>query len=156
MLAATACGPPDVEERLHCRIAGDGTSEITFERPGRILWALDAGMFQARMCMDGDEGWSDFMAPPGRIRGPMRKAMLEWLNHYDLLLLRPLLGREDVRALFRAEIDAACAGLRPFERVRGWCFVPPFEVGRELTATLKKRRSKIAEIYAGKIARITR
>jgi long-chain acyl-CoA synthetase len=58
----------------------------------------------------------------------------------------------EARAMVDAEIRrlvAADTGFKSFERVVAWRFVPkPFEVGDELTATLKIRRHVVTDKYA--------
>jgi long-chain acyl-CoA synthetase len=60
------------------------------------------------------------------------------------------------RALVDAEIRrlvGAENGFKPFERIVAWRFVPkPFEVGDEVTATLKIRRHVVTDKYAPVIA----
>jgi long-chain acyl-CoA synthetase len=65
---------------------------------------------------------------------------------------------EAARALLDAEIRAlvsAETGFKAFERIGGWRFVPKaFEIGEELTATLKIRRHVVTDKYAGGIKAI--
>jgi len=60
------------------------------------------------------------------------------------------------RALVDAEIRrlvGAETGFKPFERIVAWRFVPkPFEIGDEVTATLKIRRHVVTDKYAPVIA----
>jgi effector-binding domain-containing protein len=78
-------------------MASPYTSEMTLLMPDRLLWSLSTPGFSAKCGVDGETTWSSFMAPPARCRGAMEQAIREWLAHYDLLLLRPLLHREDVK-----------------------------------------------------------
>jgi long-chain acyl-CoA synthetase len=62
------------------------------------------------------------------------------------------------RALLDAEIRKLVSGdtgFKAFERIGGWRILPkPFEIGDELTATLKVRRHVITDRHAGLIAAI--
>lgn len=59
---------------------------------------------------------------------------------------------KEIRSLVSAE-----AGFKPFERIACFRMLPkPFEVGQELTATLKLRRHVIAETYAALIREMHR
>ncbi len=54
----------------------------------------------------------------------------------------------DIRRLVSAE-----TGFKPFERIVAWRFLPkPFEIGDELTTTLKLRRHVVADRYADLVA----
>lgn len=56
----------------------------------------------------------------------------------------------EIRRLVSAE-----SGFKPFERIGGWEIIPkPFEIGEELTATLKLRRHVVTDHYAEKIRAI--
>jgi long-chain acyl-CoA synthetase len=49
----------------------------------------------------------------------------------------------EIRRLVASE-----TGFKPFERIVAWRFVPkPFEIGDELTATLKIRRHVVTDKY---------
>lgn len=64
----------------------------------------------------------------------------------------------EARALLDSEIRRQVSsenGFKPFERIGGWGMLSkPFEVGDELTSTLKLRRHVIAERYADRIRQI--
>jgi long-chain acyl-CoA synthetase len=69
-----------------------------------------------------------------------------------------LAENETARSLLDAEVRrmvAAESGFKPFERIGGWRLVAkPFEIGDELTATLKVRRHVITDKYAPLITEI--
>lgn len=69
-----------------------------------------------------------------------------------------LSSHPEARRLLDAEIRrlvSAESGFKPFERIGGWEIVPkPFEVGQELTATLKLRRHVVTDHYGDKIRAI--
>ncbi|MEN8150850.1 MAG: hypothetical protein ABFS86_13590, partial [Planctomycetota bacterium] len=71
-------------------------SEMLFVRPDRMLWTLDAGIFKAAVGTAGGVSWSRFMTPVGRAKGVQAESIAQWPDHQDLLLVRPLLHREDV------------------------------------------------------------
>lgn len=66
----------------------------------------------------------------------------------------------EAKAMLDAEIRRlVCAetGFKPFERIGGWTIADkPFEVGDELTATLKLRRHVVTDRYSDQIERIYR
>jgi len=72
------------------------TSEIIFVWPNRALWTLESTGFKGAMGMDGETGWSAFMAPVARVAGPAKESLEEWPIHQDIMLVRPLLHRKDV------------------------------------------------------------
>ena len=67
-------------------------------------------------------------------------------------------GNPDARSMMDAEIRRMVSGetgFKPFERIGGWRFVPKaFEIGDELTATLKIRRHVVTDKYASAISAI--
>jgi long-chain acyl-CoA synthetase len=71
-----------------------------------------------------------------------------------------LLERPEIQDLFHEEIQALVNpknGFKPFERIFRFTLIPkPFEVGRELTHTLKKRRNVVHELYAREIRNLFR
>ncbi len=72
------------------------TSEMIFAQPDRLLWTLDAGMYKGAVGSAGGVSWTRFMAPVGRTKGPASESIAEWPNHQDMMLVRPLLHRDDV------------------------------------------------------------
>jgi long-chain acyl-CoA synthetase len=66
-----------------------------------------------------------------------------------------LLERPEVQDLFHDEIQSLVNpknGFKAFERIFRFTLIPkPFEVGRELTHTLKKRRNVVHELYSKEI-----
>ena len=68
---------------------------------------------------------------------------------------RILLETQQIKSLFRREIKDLISlknGFRAVEYVSSFKLLPrEFEVGRELTQTLKMRRSIISEIYGDEI-----
>ncbi len=66
-----------------------------------------------------------------------------------------LLENAEARSLVTAEVRRLInleTGFKAFEQVRGWRFVTkPFEIGDEMTATLKLKRGVISEKYSGTI-----
>jgi long-chain acyl-CoA synthetase len=64
----------------------------------------------------------------------------------------------EARALVDAEIRRLVGGetgFKPFERIGGWRFVPkPFDIGDELTATLKIRRHVVTDKYTPLVSAI--
>lgn len=66
-----------------------------------------------------------------------------------------LIGKHEVKALFRREIKSLISeknGFRPAEYITTFRLLPrEFEIGRELTQTLKKRRDVILEQYSSLI-----
>jgi len=69
-----------------------------------------------------------------------------------------LAADEKARALLDAEVRSTVSaetGFKPFERIGGWRLIAkPFEIGDELTATLKVRRHVVTDKYAPLIAEI--
>jgi long-chain acyl-CoA synthetase len=72
--------------------------------------------------------------------------------------IESLAGNESARALLDAEVRqmvGAETGFKSFERIGGWRLIAkPFEIGDELTATLKVRRHVITDKYAPLISEI--
>lgn len=68
-----------------------------FVRPKNLRWDMTSQGMSATMGIDDGKAWSAFMAPPAHCRGPQAKAMRQWLLQLDMLLLRPLLDREDAK-----------------------------------------------------------
>jgi effector-binding domain-containing protein len=64
--------------------------------PDRLYWSLDTGMFKASMGLDRGTPWSAFLAPPARLAGGAKESVLNWRDHQDVLLIRPLLHRDDI------------------------------------------------------------
>jgi long-chain acyl-CoA synthetase len=69
-----------------------------------------------------------------------------------------LVGDQRIHSLFRTEIRELISpkkGFRPVEYVSNFMLLPKeFEIGKELTQTLKMRRNVIFDIYAGEIQRL--
>jgi long-chain acyl-CoA synthetase len=70
--------------------------------------------------------------------------------------LATLEASPEARAMVDAEIRRLVGGetgFKPFERIGGWRFASkPFEVGDELTATLKIRRHVVTDKYTPLLA----
>jgi long-chain acyl-CoA synthetase len=67
-----------------------------------------------------------------------------------------LLGRDEVRAVYQAEIDRVNADLAPFERIKYFALLDRelSQEGGELTPTLKVRRRIVSEKFSGMIERM--
>jgi effector-binding domain-containing protein len=83
------------------RIAYKGTyggmpykSEIIWVAPARLVFKLDASVFTGSTGTDGDMAWTAFQCPPARAKGALARSMKEWRDHYEILLVRPLLHRK--------------------------------------------------------------
>ncbi len=78
----------------------------------------------------------------------------------DVESMEELLGDERAREIVMAEVRRLVCGetgFKPFERVVVWRFVPKaFEIGDEMTATLKLKRHVITDKYAGLIGEMFR
>ncbi len=73
------------------------TSTLAWQAPDRIVWHLDAGVFRGSAGASGDRVWMAFMCPPARVRGAVKRSIHEWILMNDMLLVRPLLHRTDVK-----------------------------------------------------------
>lgn len=73
------------------------TSEAIYVAPDRVLWKVDSPGFQGSAGLDGETGWWQMMAPAARAAGGARKALMEWPNHFEIWLLRPLLHHKGIR-----------------------------------------------------------
>jgi long-chain acyl-CoA synthetase len=67
-----------------------------------------------------------------------------------------LLGRDEVRAVYQAEIDRVNADLAPFERIKYFALLDRelSQDGGELTPTLKVRRRIVSEKFSRVIERL--
>jgi long-chain acyl-CoA synthetase len=74
-------------------------------------------------------------------------------NGWTYTRVADLLGRDDVRALFRQEIDKVNADLAQFEKIKQFALLDRelSQEGGELTPTLKVRRRVVSEKFAGVI-----
>jgi len=72
--------------------------------------------------------------------------------HWQEKHIQAVLEQPVIRELYRKEIIRLVnnkAGFKDYELVREFRFLSePFEVGRELTATLKLKRKKVNELYS--------
>lgn len=72
LVLVAACGPPDIQERLHCDLHGDGSSEVTFTVEFASLSASDSEARQERLAaartryFEGWDSWGQRFARAGQ------------------------------------------------------------------------------------------
>jgi len=73
------------------------TATVTYVAPDRFLWKVESPGFQATAGVIGEVAWSQMMAPPARLMGAAKEALVDWVIQTKLFLVRPLLSMENVK-----------------------------------------------------------
>ncbi|MFC1752034.1 AMP-dependent synthetase/ligase [Thermoproteota archaeon] len=126
--------------------------------PVPIENALNKSGFIASAVVTGQD-WKQLSA----LVVPDEEALLNYCHYKNLAdkddEFDEILKKSDIKALYKREINQLVCektGFKSYERIYDFRFVPAFNIGRELTLTLKPKRARIEELYQKELESMSR